>query len=103
MIVLYLMEHLVLKNMCDFLLVDFSKAKFHDVVGFDLIPVMFPALSEPISTTQQYLEFADLMNATNKELEEFLVVYGGYKAYLESQIADAQAKKNALNAALDEL
>ena len=29
-------------------------------------------------------------------------MYGGYKAYLESQVADAQAKKNALNAAFDE-
>jgi len=46
----------------DFLLVDFSKVKFHNLVGFDLIPIMFPALSEPISTTQQYLEFADLKN-----------------------------------------
>ena len=29
-------------------------------------------------------------------------MYGGYKAYLESQISDAQAKKNALIAAFEE-
>ena len=48
------------------------------------------------------LEFSDLMNASNRDLSEFLVAYGGYKAFLESQIADAQAKKNALTAAFDE-
>ena len=51
---------------------------------------------------REHLEFSDLMNASNRDLSEFLVAYGGYKAFLESQIADAQAKKNALTAAFDE-
>jgi len=63
--------------------------------------LMVPTLEVNLDE-REHLEFSDLMNATNKELEEFLVVYGGYKAYLESQMADAQAKKNALNAAFDE-
>ena len=48
------------------------------------------------------LEFSDLMNADNTKLEHFLMFYGGYKAYLESQVADCDAKKSALEAAFDE-
>jgi len=48
------------------------------------------------------LDFANLMNADNKEIESFLVLYGGYKAYLESQLADCDAKRSALDAAFDE-
>jgi len=51
---------------------------------------------------REHLEFSDLMNASNKALSEFLVVYGGYKAYLETRIADVKAKKTALSAAFDE-
>ena len=32
----------------------------------------------------------------------FLVVYGGYKAYLEAQLADCDAKRSAIDAAFDE-
>ena len=48
------------------------------------------------------LEFSDLMNSDNSEIEKFLVLYGGYKAYLESQLADCDAKRSALEAAFDE-
>ncbi len=48
------------------------------------------------------LEFSNLMNAENSKLENFLMFYGGYKAYLESQVADCDAKKSALEAAFDE-
>ena len=48
------------------------------------------------------LEFSNLMNADAKTLEEFLTLYGGYKAYLESRVADIEAAKNALKAAFDE-
>ena len=51
---------------------------------------------------RERLDFSDLMNSSNKELEEFLIVYGGYKAYLETRIADVKAKKSALSAAFDE-
>ena len=42
------------------------------------------------------------MNADNKKLEEFLTMFGGYRAYLESQLADITAKKGAIEAAFDE-
>ena len=63
--------------------------------------LMVPTLGVNLED-REHLEFSDLMNSTNKEIEEILVVYGGYKAYLESQISDAQAKKNALIAAFEE-
>ena len=48
------------------------------------------------------LEFANLMDADRKALEEFLSVYGGYKSYLEAQVADEEAKKTALESYFDE-
>ena len=48
------------------------------------------------------LEFASLMDADRKALEEFLSVYGGYKAYLEAQVADEEAKKTALESYFDD-
>jgi hypothetical protein len=48
------------------------------------------------------LDFSNLMDADRKALEEFLSVYGGYKAYLECQVADVEAKKTALESYFDE-
>jgi FkbM family methyltransferase len=42
------------------LLVDYSTPRFHEVVGYGLHPIMFSSFSEPIVTTQQYLNFAKL-------------------------------------------
>ncbi|MBI5007564.1 MAG: FkbM family methyltransferase [Nitrosomonadales bacterium] len=39
---------------------DFSPERYHRVIGFDLMPVLFPSLAEPVSTIAQYLEFARL-------------------------------------------
>lgn len=39
---------------------DFSPGRYHRVIGFDLMPVLFPSLAEPVSTITQYLEFARL-------------------------------------------
>tara|TARA_R110002020_G_scaffold340501_1_gene555355 strand:- start:600 stop:1118 length:519 start_codon:yes stop_codon:yes gene_type:complete len=63
-------------------------------------------LSIPIfgkDITKEYeLNFSNLMNEDNRKLEEYLTAYGGYKAYLETQLADVSSKKNALEAAFDE-
>jgi len=53
-------------------------------------------------TEREDLEFANLMNYDNRKLEEFLIAYGGYRAYLEAHVADSEAKKKALEAAFDE-
>jgi len=41
-------------------LVDYSSPRYHDVIGYDLGPIMFPSLAEPVVTASQYLEFAGL-------------------------------------------
>ena len=41
-------------------LVDYSGPRLHQVAGFDLHPVWFPSLAEPVATTEQYLDFANL-------------------------------------------
>jgi FkbM family methyltransferase len=45
-----------------FHLVDYSVPKYHEAIGFDLHPIMFPSFAEPLATTQQYMEFAALGN-----------------------------------------
>ena len=53
--------------------------------------------------TKEYgLDFTNLMNVDNKQLEEFLTMFGGYRAYLEHQLADITAKKGAIEAAFNE-
>jgi len=42
-------------------LVDYSTPRYHDVAGFNLMPVFFSSFCEPIVTTNQYLKFANLM------------------------------------------
>ena len=60
-----------------------------------------PPLTKEITKDYQ-LNFTNLMNEDNRKLEEYLTAYGGYKAYLETQLADISSKKNALEAAFDE-
>lgn len=40
--------------------VDYSTPRLHDVTGFTDFPILFPSFCEPIATTQQYLDFANL-------------------------------------------
>ncbi len=40
--------------------VDYSTPRAHNVPGFSMFPVVFPSFSEPIVTTNQYTDFADL-------------------------------------------
>ena len=35
---------------------------------------------------KDHLEFSNLMNVENSQLETFLTMYGGYKAYLETEL-----------------
>lgn len=43
-------------------IVDFSTPRWHWVTGFEYFPILFPSFVEPIVTTKQYIEFADLKN-----------------------------------------
>jgi FkbM family methyltransferase len=40
--------------------VDMSTPRYHELIGFDDFPVMFPSHTEPYVTTTQYLDFAEL-------------------------------------------
>ena len=48
------------------------------------------------------LNFSKLTNYDNKELEDFLTMYGGYKGYLETKVSDIEATVGALDAAFTE-
>ena len=41
-------------------IVDYSTPRYHDVIGFEAFPVLFPSFSEPVITATQYIEFANL-------------------------------------------
>jgi FkbM family methyltransferase len=41
-------------------IIDYSTTRFHNVIGFDLMPVVFSSFCEPLLTTNQYLDFANL-------------------------------------------
>ena len=63
--------------------------------------LMVPSIGKELAADQN-LDFPNLMNADNKKLEQFLTMYGGIKMYLETQLADIEATKNALEAAFNE-
>lgn len=48
------------------------------------------------------LDISDLGERTNEELEEMLAVYGGYMAYLESQLSYVESKKGLLESTFEE-
>jgi hypothetical protein len=48
------------------------------------------------------LIFSDVYNVGNPKLEEYLVMYSGYKAYLETEISRRESERNALEAAFEE-
>jgi len=62
--------------------------------------LMVPTFKVDLSE-DPYLEFSNLMNADARALEQFLILYGGYKAYLEATVADVEAVRDALKAAFD--
>ena len=61
------------------------------------IPIFKVDLSERVE-----LNFSKLMGYDNKNLEDFLTMYGGYKGYLETKVADIEATVGALDAAFNE-
>ena len=65
-----------------------------DVLG---IPAFKTDLEE-----KEALQFPNISQHDNKELEDFLTMYGGYKAYLETKVADIEASVGAYEAAFTE-
>ena len=48
------------------------------------------------------LDFIDVIHASNKKLEEYLVIYGGFKGQLEQRVADIETKRAAIEAQVTE-
>ena len=57
------------------------------------------------SVTQEYpgLDFTTLHESTNDELEAYITMYGGYRSYLEVELADSVAIKTAFESHFNEL
>jgi FkbM family methyltransferase len=75
-------------------LVDYSVPKYHDVVGFDKHPIFFPSLAEPLVTTYQYLDFANIKDS------DVVLDLGAYSG-LTSIIFKEKAGKNGKVIAVD--
>ena len=45
-------------------IVDYSVPALHHVKGYDLHPILFPSIAEPVKTTGQYLAFANLQEGS---------------------------------------
>ena len=61
------------------------------------LPIFTVDLSEQADSI-----FSKLMGYDNNKLEDFLTMYGGYKGYLETKVADIEATVGALDAAFTE-
>jgi FkbM family methyltransferase len=51
-------------NFNGFQLVDYSMPRYHNVIGFNKHPILFPSFSEPLAATLQYLDFAKLSSGS---------------------------------------
>jgi len=61
------------------------------------IPIFDPKLLQ-----DENLNFADLASYNDEQIISLLVIYGGYKASLETKVADIEASHGALDAAFTE-
>lgn len=75
--------------------VDYSTPKLHNVIGFDLFPVFFPFTAEPVRTTDQYLNFANLKEG---DVVLDLGAYSGLTAIIFKQQVGATGKVIAVEA-----
>jgi FkbM family methyltransferase len=78
-----------------FSLVDYSLPKYHDVLGFELMPVFFTSLAEPVITTEQYLNFANLKTGSTV-LD--LGAYSGLTSIIFKEQVGSQGRVIALDA-----
>lgn len=72
---------------------DFTPYRYHRVVGFDVMPVLFPSLAEPVSTISQYLEFAGLQEG---QTVVDLGAYAGMSGMLFKQAVGPKGRVVAL-------
>ena len=75
-------------------IVDYSKSAWHDVKNFDLMPVYFNAFSEPMRTTNQYIEFYEISEGS------VIIDLGAYSA-LTSIVFDQRVGQTGLVIAVE--
>lgn len=56
----YYFSAVTAKNIDGFLVADYSQVAYHNIVGFDLFPILCPSLADRYDTISQYCSFADL-------------------------------------------
>ena len=64
--------------------------------------ISVPGFALSVDKPQEGLNFADVMKADNKQLVDYLVMYGGSKSLLEQHVADLEARRGAMEAQFDE-
>lgn len=79
----------------EYQLVDYSISKYQTVHGFDLMPVYFPSFVEPITTTQAYLDFAQIKPG-NTVID--LGAYAGQTSIIFKELAGPYGRVLALDA-----
>ena len=73
-----------------------------DLADSYLENIALPTFSISLEKPDTDLKFSDVVHATVNKLEEYLVIYGGYKSLLEQHVADIEARKGAMEAQFDE-
>ncbi len=64
--------------------------------------IALPTFSISLDTPDADLKFGEVIHASVVKLEEYLVIYGGYKSLLEQHVADIEARKGAMEGQFDE-
>tara|TARA_R110000824_G_C14892163_1_gene644564 strand:+ start:154 stop:645 length:492 start_codon:yes stop_codon:yes gene_type:complete len=80
---------------------DWTTTKSLEKAKQEVDALNIPSFSMDLSERDD-LEFSNLMNVENKQLETYLTMYGGYKAYIETELADQEAVMGALEASFVE-
>ncbi|HQM43507.1 MAG TPA: FkbM family methyltransferase [Smithellaceae bacterium] len=75
-------------------LVDYSRPSYHDVIGYDLHPIMFSSFAEPIATTNQYVDFARL---TDGSIVLDLGAYSGLTSIMFDRIVGPKGRVIAVD------
>ena len=81
----------------------FSPDKTIESVEQEVIEMQVPALEIDIDTIERpSLKLEDLNKCTNLELEEYLAMFGAYRAYLEAQLSLLEARRGILESSFEE-
>ena len=81
----------------------FSPDKTIESVEQEVIEMQVPALEIDIDTIERpSLKLEDLNKCTNLELEEYLAMFGAYRAYLEAQLSLVEARRGILESSFEE-